>query len=90
MPASVPAAAPAPAGLFHCRARVVSVSDGDTCTVDIDLGLGVWVRGEKVRLHRINAPELTGREKPKGVLAREQRFEWEYVYGAVAVVHGQA
>jgi len=71
MPSPVPAAAPAPAGLVHYCARVVSVYDGDTCTVDIDLGLGVWVRGEKVRLHRNNAPELTGREKPKGKLSRD-------------------
>lgn len=68
---SLPPAAPSPAQLFQYRARVTAVYDGDTCTVDIDLGLGVWVRGEKVRLHRINAPELTGREKPKGKLARD-------------------
>ncbi len=64
---------PAPhAQLFHYRARVTSVSDGDTCTVDIDLGLGVWVRGEKLRLHRSNAPELTGKAKPAGLRARDQ------------------
>ena len=71
MPSPVPAAAPAPAGLFHYRARVVSVYDGDTCTVDIDLGLGVWVRGEKLRLHRINAPELTGADKARGQRSRD-------------------
>jgi len=59
--------------LYHYRGRVVSVYDGDTCTVDIDLGMGVWVRGEKVRLYGINAPELRGaeEEKIKGRAARD-------------------
>ncbi len=57
--------------LYHYRALVTRVYDGDTCTVDIDLGLGVWVRGEKIRLARINAPELRGEERPQGLLARD-------------------
>ncbi|RMF03404.1 MAG: nuclease [Chloroflexi bacterium] len=57
--------------LYHYRAVVQSVYDGDTCTVDIDLGLGTWVRGEKVRLHRINAPELRGSEREAGLRSRD-------------------
>lgn len=57
--------------LYHYRAVVTEVHDGDTCTVDIDLGVSMWVRGEKVRLHRINAPELSGAERPRGEKARE-------------------
>ena len=53
--------------LYHYRAVVQSVYDGDTCTVDIDLGLGIWVRGEKLRLYRINAPERRGVEKEAGL-----------------------
>jgi hypothetical protein len=30
------------------------------CPVDIDLGLSTWVRGEKLRLYRINTAELRG------------------------------
>ncbi len=59
------------ASLYHYRARVTAVYDGDTCTVDIDLGLSTWIRGEKIRLNRINAPEMTGADKPKGVAARD-------------------
>jgi micrococcal nuclease len=59
------------ANLYHYRAKVTAVYDGDTCTVDIDLGLSTWVRGEKIRLNRINAPELSGKDKPKGVPARD-------------------
>lgn len=59
------------ARLYHYRALVTEVHDGDTCTVDIDLGLSMWVHGERVRLHRINAPELKGDERPLGEKARE-------------------
>jgi len=57
--------------LYRYRARVVSVYDGDTCTVEIDLGLGVWTHGEKLRLTRINAPEVRGVERPAGLAARD-------------------
>jgi micrococcal nuclease len=57
--------------LYHYKAVVTSVYDGDTCTVDIDLGLHSWIRSEKLRLHRINAPELRGKERPKGLISRD-------------------
>ncbi len=57
--------------LFHYRATVVAVHDGDTCTLDIDLGMSTWVRGEKVRLARIDAPELGGRTAARGRRARD-------------------
>ena len=57
--------------LFHYRAVVQSVYDGDTCTVDIDLGLHSWLHGEKIRLSRINAPEVRGEERPAGLLSRD-------------------
>jgi micrococcal nuclease len=57
--------------LYHYIANVVDVYDGDTCTVDIDLGLHTWIKGEKVRLNRINAPELRGAERAKGLKSRD-------------------
>lgn len=57
--------------LYHYKAIVKSVYDGDTCTVDIDLGLHTWINGEKIRLNRINAPEVTGKERPKGLKSKE-------------------
>jgi len=57
--------------LYHYKAIVTSVYEGDTCTIDIDLGLSVWIRGEKLRLNRINAPELKGDERAKGLLSRD-------------------
>ncbi len=59
------------AELYHYTAQVLSVYDGDTCRVDIDLGLGIWIRNEKLRLCRINAPEVTGEEKALGLAARD-------------------
>lgn len=57
--------------LYRYKAIVTSVYDGDTCTVDIDLGLSAWIRGEKLRLNRINAPELTGKDRPEGLKSRD-------------------
>ena len=57
--------------LYHYSAHVVSVYDGDTIRVDIDLGLRTWIHEEKIRLARINAPELRGAEKAKGIESRD-------------------
>ena len=59
------------AELYHYVAQVQSVYDGDTCRVDIDLGLGIWLRNEKLRLVRINAPEVTGETKKAGLASRD-------------------
>ncbi len=57
--------------LYHYLALVTEVYDGDTCTVNIDLGLHTWIHGEKLRLARINAPEVRGEERPRGLEARD-------------------
>jgi micrococcal nuclease len=57
--------------LYYYQATVRSVYDGDTMTVDIDLGLHVWLHGEKLRLLRINAPELRGSTHEAGAAARD-------------------
>lgn len=57
--------------LYFYNASVTSVYDGDTCTVDVDLGFATWVKGEKIRLARIDAPEMRGAEREKGISARD-------------------
>ena len=57
--------------LYYYRAKIISVYDGDTCRADIDLGMGIWVRNEKLRLLRINAPEMRGEEKAEGKVSRD-------------------
>lgn len=52
------------------KAEVVSVYDGDTITVNIDLGFNTWIFKEKIRLNRINAPEIKGSSKKKGIESR--------------------
>lgn len=51
------------------KAKVVRVVDGDTIDVLVDLGFDITIK-ERVRLARINAPEMTGAEKTKGALAK--------------------
>jgi micrococcal nuclease len=56
-----------------CReynAHVDYVYDGDTITVDVELGFGVS-KEEKLRLARIDAPELRGDEREQGLIARD-------------------
>ena len=62
---------PRPAPPFHYRATVTSVYDGDTCTVELDLGLSIALHKQKIRLARINAPELRGRSHRRGRTARD-------------------
>ena len=57
--------------LSNARDRSISVYDGDTVRANIDLGLGTWVMNEKLRLERINAPELTGDERQAGLVSRD-------------------
>jgi micrococcal nuclease len=57
--------------LYRYKAVVRSVYDGDTCTVDIDLGLKTWIHGEKLRLYRIDAPEVRGAAREAGLRARD-------------------
>ncbi len=57
--------------LYHYKAVVTGVYDGDTITVNIDLGLNTWINNEKIRLVRIDAPELRGSSRNKGLKSRD-------------------
>jgi len=57
--------------LYAYKARITSVYDGDTVTADVDLGFRTWVHGEKLRLNRIDAPEVRGAERPEGLVSRD-------------------
>jgi len=52
------------------RAHVCSVHDGDTIRADIDLGFKISIINTSLRLAGIDAPELRGSEKERGVDAR--------------------
>jgi len=57
--------------MYEYKAYVRRVYDGDTITVDIDLGFGTILKNQKVRLIRINAPEIKGKERPLGLKSRD-------------------
>jgi endonuclease YncB( thermonuclease family) len=44
--------------LYAYSAVITRVVDGDTLVVDIDAGFDIWLRGQTLRLNRINAPEM--------------------------------
>ena len=57
--------------MYEYRAYVRKVYDGDTITVDIDLGFDVVLKNQKIRLVKINAPEVRGAERPEGLKVRD-------------------
>ena len=54
--------------MYNYQAQVTQVHDGDTVTADIDLGFGTWLKGQKIRLAGLNAPEL---RLPEGAISRD-------------------
>ena len=57
--------------MYEYRAFVRKVYDGDTVTVDIDLGFDVVLKAQKIRLTRIDAPEVRGSERAEGLKSRD-------------------
>lgn len=55
---------------YQYSATVVSIYDGDTITAMVDLGFGVQVK-QKLRLARINTPEVRGPQREQGIAARD-------------------
>lgn len=46
--------------------HLLRIHDGDTIVCDIEVGMGIWLHDRRIRLARINAPELP---TPLGVAA---------------------
>jgi len=57
--------------LYQYKAFVTKVYDGDTITVEVDLGFKTSVKGEKIRLIRINTPEVRGASREEGLKSRD-------------------
>jgi len=60
--------------MYNYKAKIIKVYDGDTVTAEIDLGFKI-VFTEKIRLYGINAPELKGIERTKGLVSRDRLRE---------------
>ena len=61
--------------MYEYRAIVTSMYDADTMRCDIDLGFGVWLKNQVVRWFKIDAWEVRGEEREKGILARDRGHE---------------
>ena len=57
--------------MYEYRAYVRKVYDGDTITVDIDLGFDMILHKQKIRLLKINAPEVRGPSRELGLKSRD-------------------
>ena len=56
--------------MYTYEAKIISVYDGDTVTALVDLGFHVKLE-MKLRLAGIDAPEVRGPERPKGLASRD-------------------
>lgn len=66
--------------LYHYKAKVLEVYDADTVRVELNLGFGLIWRGSdnkgiEIRLFGLNAPEVRGTEKDKGIISRDKLRE---------------
>lgn len=61
--------------MYEYKAKITRVVDGDTVDVDIDLGFNIVLKGERVRIVGIDAPESRTRDRVEKVfgLAAKQR-----------------
>lgn len=60
--------------MYTYKAKITSVYDGDTVTAEIDLGFNIKIT-EKIRLLRINCPEVRGEERNDGLISRDRLIE---------------
>jgi micrococcal nuclease len=57
------------------KIEIESIYDADTITCDISLNFGVILDDQKIRLYRINAFEVRGDDKEKGIRAKNRLVE---------------
>ena len=57
--------------MYEYKAVITDVYDADTVTANIDLGFKSGLRGVKLRLYGIDAPEMRGEEKEAGRVSRD-------------------
>jgi len=61
--------------MYEYNAVIKEIYDGDTMRADIDLGFGVILTNQPLRLYGINAPEVTGEQRPMGLVSRDKLRE---------------
>ena len=58
-------------GLYLYKVKINSVYDGDTVRADVDLGFNTVLKDKRIRLLGIDAPELRGGERERGLETRD-------------------
>lgn len=53
------------------RGNVTSVYDADSITLELRLGFGIVLENFKLRLARIDAPEIRGSSRELGIISRD-------------------
>ncbi|MGB0788299.1 MAG: thermonuclease family protein [Marinirhabdus sp.] len=56
--------------MYHYKAKITGVYDGDTVTAVVDLGF-LHYQKMRLRLYGINTPEIRGKERKEGLVARD-------------------
>lgn len=56
---------------YHYKAKVISVYDADTIKCEVFLGCGLKFEKKTCRLFGIDAPEMRGKERPRGIISRD-------------------
>ena len=56
--------------MYRYKALITDVYDGDTVTAQMDLGFKITFT-EKLRLFRIDAPEIRGEQREEGLIVRD-------------------
>jgi micrococcal nuclease len=60
--------------MYTYRAKIINVYDGDTCKALVDLGFRITFE-IKIRLSKINAPEVRGEEREEGLKSKKRLEE---------------
>lgn len=61
--------------MYTYNATIREIYDGDTLRADIDLGFDIVMTNQSFRLYGINAPEVTGEERSRGLVSRDKLRE---------------
>lgn len=68
--------------MYEYHAHVRSVYDADTLRLTVDLGMDTYVR-HSVRLIGIDTPEISGEQRPQGLVAKDYVSTWLATHCAV-------
>lgn len=72
--------------MYEYRAKVVHVVDADTIDVDIDLGFYIHNLRMRLRFAGIDAWEVRGPERPKGLIAKKAMTDLLLAHGNSIIV----